>query len=140
MGAWGGGSWKARLSDDSAWGTVRQEAEYHLLAETPGTQSRRSLLDERYTKATESMRAYEDQLEESHLADEKGLVADGKQALDLARETGLEWDLAQTLIQTRQDKRSRALQKQVVRVAKYGIDLDRLCSTLWQRAQESLSK
>ena len=135
-----GGSWKARLSDDSAWGTVRQEAEYHLLAETPGTQSRRSLLDERYAKATESMRAYEDQLVESHLADEKGLVADGKQALELARETGLEWDLAQTLIQTRQDKRSRALQKQVARVAKYGIDLDRLCSTLWQRAQESLSQ
>ena len=110
------------------------------MAETPETQRRRKLLDERYAKAAESMRAYEDQLAESHLADEKGLVADGNKALQLARETGLEWDLAQALIKERQDKRPRALQKQVARVAKYGIDPDRLCSTLWQRAQESLTQ
>ena len=135
-----GGSWKARLNNDSVWPTVRQDAEYHLLAETPGTESRRSLLDERYAKATESIRAYEAQLAEAHLADEKGLAADGKTALELARETGLEWDLAQTLIVTRMDRRSRAFQKQIARVAKYSIDIDHLCPALWQRAQESLAQ
>ena len=133
-------SWKAKLCDVAAWGMVRQEAEYHLLAETPDTKGRRTSLDERYAKAQESMKAYEDQLAESQLQDKKGLVEDGKKALHLTRETGLEWDLATALIKERQDKRPRALQKQVARVAKYGIDPDRLCSTLWQRAQESLTQ